>query len=224
MEKWLNNVEERRELLIFHVKSKIKDECIKEFTLKSLEKAPNYFWERPSSTTGKWHPKDEYVEGSLILHVVKSIKMAQSILRGMSPEDWANFSLKYSPSASIEFLEDCFYSAIILHDLFSSGLPNQIYKKNGKISTDPLHTIYPRQVLKDIEIKMHPDYTMSKMAEEYEWFNAIMILIEGHYGKWSCLPQIKPKDIPSWNLYMVDYIVSRNFVQIELGEEDVNMT
>jgi nitrogen regulatory protein PII-like uncharacterized protein len=223
MEKWLNNTEARKKVLVSHINSKIQNECVKDFTLKSLEKAPDYFWERPSSTTGKWHPKDEFVKGGLVLHVVKSIKLAQSILRGMSPEDWANFSSKYLPGANIEFLEDCFYSAIILHDLFSSGFSNQIYKKNGEISTDPMHAVYPRQALKTIEVKIAQNYNVKKTAEECDWFNVIMILIEGHYGKWSCLPQIKPKDIPSWNLYMVDYIASRNFVQIELDEEDINM-
>lgn len=46
----------------------IKNQEIKDFTCLVLEKAPPYFWEVPSSSTGKYHPPQSNGPGGLVRH------------------------------------------------------------------------------------------------------------------------------------------------------------
>jgi hypothetical protein len=71
---------------------------------------------------------------------------------------------------------------------------------------------------KDIELKSFPKKNDVEPAYKKSFFNAMMILIEGHYGPWSPNPQVKPQNKFSELVYYIDYFVSRNFVNIDVGE------
>jgi len=48
--------------------SQMTDSKAKEFTKQCLEKLPEYFFEVPASTTGKYHPEFSLGEGGLVRH------------------------------------------------------------------------------------------------------------------------------------------------------------
>jgi len=80
----------------------IHNSKVKSLVLKCLEYAPKYFWTIPSSSTGEYHPKDEFCEGGKVLHTKKAVKIGSYLCECLS----------------ITGLEkDCVLAALIMHDL-----------------------------------------------------------------------------------------------------------
>lgn len=194
-----------------------KNSWVFKFIVKALDKAPDYFWTQPSSTTGQWHPSDEFCEGGLALHVFKCLRLAEEMLRSIPPTQFDRIYLQKGISyGTLTGSKEIFIAAVVLHDLCVSGKPDQLYyNEDGGLATDPLHAIYVRSFLEDIEIDEHlPEHAQTKTSETLP-FDAIMRLIESHYGIWSPLPQVEPNDFWTRMVHYIDYIVSRNFVQID---------
>jgi len=227
---WLKNPEERKERLLKKTKdiffkiekdmddktySQIKSTLWNEkpksyiwmFVCRAIYQAPDYFWTRPSSITGKYHPADEFCAGGLVLHTYKALLLAEEMLRGI--DDWDMLS-----NETVKENKEIFIAAIVLHDLYASGKPEQLYYKDEQLGTDPLHMLYVRPMLQDILLS--DNYSQDCLAKNYVWFDVIMRLIEGHYGPWSPLPQVKPDNKFADLVYYIDYIISRNFVNINI--------
>lgn len=90
--------------------SLIQDEGIRSFTQYVLDRAPNYFWTVPSSSTGKYHPRQSNGIGGLIRHVRSMVYFAGILCRAYSVEGKE---------------KDIVISACILHDLLKYGDPMQ---------------------------------------------------------------------------------------------------
>ena len=58
----------------------IKDNRIKESTKIILELLPNYFYEIPASSTGKYHPEFSLGTGGLVRHVKVAVRFAKELL------------------------------------------------------------------------------------------------------------------------------------------------
>ena len=43
--------------------SRIEDPELRRLVEACLDQVPNHFWMKPSSSTGKYHPKDEHLPG-----------------------------------------------------------------------------------------------------------------------------------------------------------------
>ncbi len=169
------------------------------FTHKALDLAPDYFWTRLASTSGKYHKGETLVE-----HVLDCLTFSEDVVRQMTE----GF---YSRIWSEEDIA-CFYSALILHDMFSSGIPGQERKReDGSLRTDSFHMIYPQFLLKDIKVK-------GKTAKECKWFKTITEAILYHYGPWNpitvlSIENLKCTDV-RYQVHNVDFVVSRKNVRI----------
>lgn len=198
----------------------IRDLSIRTFTQQALGQAPAYFWVRPSSTSGKYHPPDEYAPGGLLLHTVKVCVLMQEFFR--------------QPGVFPNKQQDILMSAAILHDLLASGFPGREMREEetGLLKTDPLHMLYVREYLKGLKFKTltgdgtDGDEPKEQVAGAMSWFDDLMIAIEGHYGPWSPIPQVRLDDeYEGWSggakewrnwVYLADYMASRSFVQVSL--------
>ena len=106
----------------------------------SLKLVPEYYWYVPSSTTGRWHPKDEREPGGKVLHVCRVVKLLETFIEIYSiPEEYS----------------DLLISAAILHDAFFCGLEGREKKKSGKLRSDWMHMYYPALVFSKLYDK-HP--------------------------------------------------------------------
>lgn len=85
----------------------IKDEFIKEFTKDMLTNLPEYFFEIPASSTGKYHPSYALGEGGLVRHTKAAVGIAIEL------------SNIYEFQGN-EF--DCCISALLLHDGCKNGI------------------------------------------------------------------------------------------------------
>lgn len=84
---------------------RIRSIYIRDFVKECLLRAPEHFWLRPSSSTGKYHLKDEFVEGGIVKHTKRVCIVAEVLIR-----------------ASIKPINaDAIRAACILHDICKYG-------------------------------------------------------------------------------------------------------
>lgn len=92
----------------------IKDEKIRKFTEKIINILPEYFFEIPASSTGKYHPSYALGDGGLVRHTKAAVRIAVEL-----------FSIE-----SYELTEeqkDYIIASLILHDGCKSGLTYNKY-------------------------------------------------------------------------------------------------
>ncbi len=95
--------------------ARINDDRIKKWTRKWLMKeTPDYFWEIPASSTGKYHPRYAAEKGGLVKHTKAAFQIALSML---DDGVWSFDDLE----------RDIILSAILLHDTRKLGMPKQEY-------------------------------------------------------------------------------------------------
>lgn len=105
----------------------IKDEDMS-LAIESIlaQDVPEYFWEKPSSSSGKYHPSDERGKFGLVLHTCRVVKLVDDLC----------------VSAQITGSErDDLIIAAILHDAFKYDIPP------GNLHTVKLHCIIPGEQL-----------------------------------------------------------------------------
>jgi len=78
-----------------------------------LSACPDYFWERPASATGKYHPPDERYEHGTWLHTKRVFAT------------YASMSESYVEMRKItEYERNCGKAAALIHDTFNYGWPS----------------------------------------------------------------------------------------------------
>jgi len=71
---------------LLHTRAKlVKDEDLRNFTILCLDRLPEYFWIKPSSSTGKYHPREEHLPGGLALHTARAFDVGERISSSMLP-------------------------------------------------------------------------------------------------------------------------------------------
>ena len=58
------------------IMNEIENEELRNFALYSANEIPNYFWEIPASSSGKYHPITDLGEGGLVRHPLMVCKVA----------------------------------------------------------------------------------------------------------------------------------------------------
>lgn len=135
----------------------IKSEKIREFVKKALSQAPEQFWTAPCSSSGKYHPPEDQVEGGAIVHSRKAVQVALSLFRFFNIEN--------------QLVKDKIIAAVILHDIQKNGIPwgeKTIYE-HGLIAARWLMSITESNLGK----------------EELRDLMDIIELVKDHMGRWS---------------------------------------
>ena len=83
----------------------INDPDIQDWTLRTLQKVPEYFWYAPTSMTGKYHPVCSNGRAGLIIHVKRVVYLANKICHA-----WGIFAQE----------RDIVLASCILHDIMKS--------------------------------------------------------------------------------------------------------
>lgn len=93
----------------------IYDESVRAATIDYFLRAcPDYFWERPASSTGKYHPPDESGEYGTWLHSKRVFY------------EYANMSESLLELQEItEHERECGKAAALIHDTFNYGWPSE---------------------------------------------------------------------------------------------------
>lgn len=160
---------------------------IRRFVIKCLENAPKYFWTVSSSSTGKYHPKDEFVEGGLVIHTKRVVKIASHLCEALS----------------IEFVEkDCIIAASIMHDLCKNGYPED------KGHTVEGHSYLWSELARECVIKN--DFL------DNDSLKTISRLILFHMGKYDMPYVLDWQDELATVVHIADYLASREDVIVEV--------
>lgn len=170
----------------------IDKENLKDLVQKCLDRAPEYFYTMPASTTGKYHPEYSLGEGGLVRHTKAAVKIAKSLL---------DLEM-YAPLAKSK---DQIIAALILHDSVKKGF-------DGSQWTTVQHPLDAASLLCDV--------AKQENYSDEEEISFIASMIRSHMGQWNTdkngnaiLP--KPETKEQKFVHQCDYLASRKFITIE---------
>lgn len=170
----------------------IQDKDIRAFTIKCIERTPDYFYRVPASSTGKYHPEYSLGNGGLIRHTKALIYFAKELL-----------SLEYNRQRFTSLEADMIIAAGILHDSFKHGDVESRYR----VANHPV--IAADHILKWAE------------EGEREFAKIIADCVRGHMGEWNTdyktKQEIMPKPQTDMEIFVheCDYLASRKSVIVE---------
>lgn len=175
----------------------IKNENVRKFTEEALKVLPEYFWQVPASSSGKYHPQFDAGEGGLVRHTRATIAMLIQMFRNKNVFPIEEHEQAYA------------ISALLLHDGCKNGL------METAVSTISAHPACVVAYLMD----KHPE-VMGMLSGEQQ--KAITGAILSHMGQWNTDYNTKAVILPEpeTNLQklvaLCDYIVSRRFIEVNL--------
>lgn len=175
--------------------SYMKNNDLRNFAEFVLSKAPDYFYEIPASSTGKYHPLINQGKGGLVNHV----KLAVAIARD-------SFNLEKFPFSERE--HDLVIVSVLLHDIYKSG-KNPTKDEISGSKTDFEHPRIAAEFIK----KCNKYLETKGQAIKEEDLNCICGCVKSHMGQWNKKEGLKdlPKPITPMQLCVsnADYMASR---------------
>ena len=190
----------KKHYLLYKELSYIKDKNKKKFCELCLDGLPEYFWEVPASSTGKYHPNYSLGVEGLKRHVQGAMRIAIELFRceacfNLTEDDMDNILI-----------------AIALHDGFKSGTQEE-YMKNKYTKHE--HPLLSAKYVQEMYTK-HQDLISKEDAIE------ISKLIASHMGKWNVSnfsDVVLP--IPSTSaekfVHLVDFLGSRKCLEVDFN-------
>lgn len=184
----------------------IENEIIKEFTLETLCKLPNYFFEIGASTSGKYHPSYALGYGGLVRHTKAAVKIADDLL-GLEQNEHLS---KY---------KDVIISALILHDGMKCGEYDKVSVQDAR--TDPDHPAICANFVEQWWTDTIDAYITQVPFAGVDWDSyqcIIADLIRSHMGQWDndgSLP--KPKTDAQKFVHLCDYLASRKYLTCDVN-------
>lgn len=161
---------------------------------------PDYFFEVPASSTGKYHPSFALGEKGLVRHTKVAVKIAYELLNNPSIGDIFKDEEK-----------DLMILGIILHDGLKSGLEKS------------QHTLFDHPLLISNYIKENKD----KLTLTDNEILFLTNVIESHMGPWNkneysnvVLPI--PKNKYQKFVHMCDYLASRKFLDVKFVNNEID--
>ncbi len=159
---------------------------------------PDYFFEVPASSTGKYHPSFALGKGGLVRHTKVAVRIANELFNDES------VSGAYTKNE-----KDLMLIGLMLHDGLKSGFVKSEY------------TNFDHPLLVSNYIKENKDKLTLKDNE----INFLCSVIERHMGPWNTnnysdvvLP--KPETRFQRFVHMCDYLASRKFLDVKFDSND----
>lgn len=136
----------------------IKDDFLRQFTKDYLDKfAPDYFYQIPASSTGKYHPDYTHGNQGLIRHTKTAVNVADILARDM------NLS---------QLDKDTVKSALLIHDTWKAGTKPDAGR----------HTVDEHPAL--VRAAIPKDYLASLTGEQTKKLEQVLRAVESHMGEY----------------------------------------
>ena len=178
--------------------SYIKNSRYKDSAKALIELLPDYFFEVPASSTGKYHPSFSLGEGGLLRHTKAAVRIAKEF-----------YDDEALTGAYTNNEKDLMLIGLIMHDGLKSG-----FKKSE-------HTKFEHPLLVCDYIKENKDKTEFTDKE----IDFLVHVISSHMGPWNTnsysdveLP--KPKSNHQRFVHMCDYLASRRFLDVKFDDDN----
>ena len=179
--------------------SYIKNERYKENIKILIELLPDYFFEVPASSTGKYHPSFTLGDGGLVRHTKVAVRIAYELLKNESVGHSFNDDEK-----------DLIIMSLIMHDGLKSGLEKSQYTAFD----------HPLQVCKYIVDNK------DKLTLNEDEIKLITNMISSHMGEWntnsySSVVLPKPSNKYQRFVHMCDFLASRKFINVNFKNNEI---
>lgn len=178
--------------------SYIKDNKKREDVKYLVNKLPDYFFEIPASSTGKYHPSFASSENGLVKHTKVAARIAKELLDNPGLNNFKDNE------------KDIIIMAIILHDGCKSGIVKENYTRFD-------HPLIVSQLIKE---------NRSSLSLNDEEMDLLIRVISSHMGIWNkdyngneILPI--PKDKYQRFVHMCDYLSSKKFLDVKFDGIDI---
>lgn len=178
--------------------SYIKNEEYKKDIKFLIANLPDYFFEVPASSTGKYHPKYTLGEGGLVRHTKAAVRLAYELLSNPT------IGGKYTDRE-----KDLMIMSLLIHDGLKSGKEKSKYTKIE-------HPLLVCDFIKD---------NMDNLLMEDEDIEFMCSVISSHMGPWNkdfdgneVLPV--PKTKYQNFVHMCDYLASRKVLLFEFDNDN----
>lgn len=179
-------------------------EDFKEFVQKAITLLPDYFFEVPASSSGKFHSALESGFGGLVYHTKAVAKVANYLV-----------NLQQYSSKLNQVEKDCVLCAALLHDCLKHNWEN----KTG-------FSVHEHPVLAGEFVKT--DERLKGILSE-EIRSMIGDAISSHSGEWTTNKRSKtvlpsPQNLVQELVHLSDYIASRSDIHILFEEDEAKPT
>ena len=179
----------------------VKDEERRKDLKILIKLLPDYFFEIPASSTGKYHPEFALGEGGLLRHTKVAVRMAYELLSNNTVG--AKFTDKD---------KDLIIMALVLHDGVKSGMEHSKYTKFD-------HPLLVSKLIME---------NKDKLSLEIDDVRKLCSMIESHMGGWTydsyqkkeVLP--KPRTAEQRFVHMCDFLASRKFLDVKFLDNDID--
>lgn len=163
-----------------------------------IEHLPDYFFEVPASSTGKYHPRFASGEGGLIRHTKAAVRIANELLNSMIGDSFNQEE------------KDLMILALILHDGLKHGLPKEQYVR------------FDHPLLIANFIKENQNMTSFKDSE----IDFLVNVVSSHMGpfntnKYSDVILPKPQNKYQKFVHMCDLLASKKFLDIKFENNEI---
>ena len=188
------NREEVFKIELGYIKSnKVRNAC-----LEMIKLLPDYFFEIPASSTGKYHPEYALGDGGLLRHSKAAVRIGYELLQDPSIGD------KYTSDE-----KDMMLMALLLHDGLKSGMPKEKYTRFD----------HPLLIC---DLIMDNEEVLELEVEEIEF---ICDAIKTHMGNWTTDYNgeevlEKPKTKYQNFVHMCDFLASKKFLNIPFDKDN----
>lgn len=176
----------------------LKIDKIKKACLEVIKLLPDYFFEVPASSTGKYHPEYALGEGGLLRHSKAAMRIGYELLSDPSIGD------KYT-----EKEKDLMLMALLIHDGLKSGMPKEKYTRFD-------HPILMADFLMDNE------EALGLEVEEIEFLGDV---IKTHMGVWTKDyngVEVLERPVTKYQnfVHMCDYLASRKAILVPFDKDN----
>ena len=178
----------------------VKDSSRRKDLRHLISLLPEYFFEIPASSTGKYHPDFAQGEGGLVRHTKVAVRIAYELLNNNTVG--AKFTDKD---------KDLIIMALILHDGLKSGIDHEKY------------TRFDHPLLVSQLIQKHAD----ELSMDIDDIRKMCSMIESHMGEWNydkyakkeVLP--KPRTAEQRFVHMCDALASKKFLDVKFDNLNI---
>lgn len=176
----------------------LKSARIKKACSEMVKLLPEYFFEVPASSTGKYHPEYATGKGGLLRHTKAAVRIGYELLCDPSIGD------KYTNDE-----KDLMLMGLVLHDGLKSGLEKETYTRFD-------HPILMADYIMDNE---------EVLGLEVEEIEFVCDVIKTHMGPWTTDYNgnevlEKPKSKYQNFVHMCDYLASRKCILLPFDENN----
>lgn len=136
----------------------IKDVTCKRLVVECFKKIPAYWFVKPASSTGKYHPLDEHLPGGLALHTARVFDITKIFIEAVDPP---------SEDGSVML------SGALLHDIARFGTAEKSTEHSVRD-----HAVQGAMFVKGIGLEMNPPIPEVLL-------DRVSRIVMTHMGRWS---------------------------------------